>query len=207
MAPYVSVRQPILLLDACKSHYNRLVILACAAVRVWPILVPAKLTWLLQPLDTHAFAAYKVHLQKAYQLARTRTADGAVGVAELLESAYAAIHNVLQLREWASAFDHNGFCAAQAGVSSKIVTRLRLVAPLAIPSTRPTEEDLKACFPKRARVPSASLWRMLEPRVVAVAPVGVPVGVRLVGPRRAAPSPSGVVTRSRSRSMRGDGWG
>ena len=213
LKPFMVDRQPILLLDACKAHYNALVLTACATVRVWPVLVPAKMTWLLQPLDTHGFAAYKIHLQKAYQQARIRTADGSVGVAELLESAYAAIHHVLELRDWGPSFDHNGFRASQVGVSGKVLATLQVEAPLTIPSTRPTDETLKACFPKRARVPSARLWRMLEPRVVAVAapsssssssglalPVGVPL---LAGPRRAAPSYRGPVTRSRSRSMRG----
>ena len=52
--------QPILLLDTAKMHFSTAVLQACSRTRVWPVLVPASTTWLLQPLDTHAFAAYRV---------------------------------------------------------------------------------------------------------------------------------------------------
>ena len=32
-----------------------------------------------------------------------------------------------------------------------------------VPATRPTLEQLQACFPRRARVPEAALWRPLQP--------------------------------------------
>ena len=59
VAPFPTL-QPILLMDALKQHFSASVLRACARVRIWPLLVPARLTWLLQPLDTHAFARYKV---------------------------------------------------------------------------------------------------------------------------------------------------
>ena len=38
--------------------------------------VPAKMTWLLQPVDTLACAAYKIHMQKAYQQACRHGREG-----------------------------------------------------------------------------------------------------------------------------------
>ena len=75
----------MLFLDACKAHLHARVFAACAACGLWAVVVPAKMTRLLQPLDTHAFLAYKVYLQKLFQEARIRTANGDLDVAGLLK--------------------------------------------------------------------------------------------------------------------------
>ena len=118
-------------------------------------------------MDTHAFNAYKIHLQKAYQEERIRTLDGAVGVAALVRSVCAGIHHVLEAKSWTEAFDYNGFRAVQGNVGRNAFAALQATEPLNIPATRPTDEELKECFPKRAKVASARLWRMLEAAPVA----------------------------------------
>jgi hypothetical protein len=52
---YLAEWQPILLLDCSRVHLHAMVFNRCLANNIWPIVVPAKLTWLLQPCDTHAF--------------------------------------------------------------------------------------------------------------------------------------------------------
>ena len=106
-------------------------------------------------MDTHAFNAYKIHLQKAYQEERIRTLDGAVGVAALVRSVCAGIHHVLEAKSWTEAFDYNGFRAVQGNVGRNAFAALQATEPLDIPATRPTDEELKECFPKRAKVASA----------------------------------------------------
>ena len=53
LAPFAAQVQPILLMDAAKLHWVTAVMNTCGRKGVWPMLVPAKLTWLLQPCDTH----------------------------------------------------------------------------------------------------------------------------------------------------------
>ena len=156
-ASYKPRQHPILLLDAPKPHLNSRALSAFASSHILPVLVLAKTTWLLQLLDTHAFASYKVHVQKAFQEVRILTPDGAVGVAELLESACAVIRNVREARSWFSAFSHNFFQACQVGVSGKVLASMRVAEPLVIPSTRPTDSDLQQCFASRARMLSAMI--------------------------------------------------
>ena len=44
---------------ASRVDTNSVVLAECRAAGIIPVVIPAKLTGLLQPLDTHAFAAYK----------------------------------------------------------------------------------------------------------------------------------------------------
>ena len=185
--PFVRRWQPVLLLDACRLHLHRSIVDACLAEGIWPILVPAKLTWLLQPLDTDAFQLYKVFLRKAYQRARLLTADGDLTVAQFMVVLCDAIRNVLQGRRWAGSFDKNGFGAGQAQVSKYILQNLQLDAVPQLPSAAPTAETLSLCFPRKCQV-EAALW--LKPYLQSALPapaIGPPVGARLPVGRRLLP--------------------
>jgi hypothetical protein len=183
LEPYMAERQPVLLLDALSVHINSVVLAECRAAGIIPVVIPAKLTWLLQPLDTHAFAAYKHRVRKAFMEARVRAADGNVSVAAFLGCVQQAIRSVLQGRLWAEAFDSNGFCTGQAGVSQRVMAELDLAAPLAVPSTPPSLEQLQRLLPAGSRVPAA-----LCPVVVRALHFGP--RLRWYGP---APAPLGAV--------------
>jgi hypothetical protein len=162
LAPFTAEYQPILVLDAAPCHIAPCVWSACAAAGIWAVLVPAKATWLLQPLDTHAFLAYKVRLQGAYQDARLLTADGEMNLPELVPCVCRAVREVLEARAWARAFDHDGFSAAQTAVSERVSNELGHAAHLDIPSTRPSLDQVKLCFPKRAKIPWTAIWRPFD---------------------------------------------
>ena len=46
---------PVLLMDCARQHIHRSVFDAAARQGVRLVLIPAKLTWLLQPCDAHVF--------------------------------------------------------------------------------------------------------------------------------------------------------
>ena len=58
---------PILSMDAVRLHLGERVLRECARWGIRVVVVPAKLTWLLQQLDTHVFAKMKRALRDAYQ--------------------------------------------------------------------------------------------------------------------------------------------
>ncbi len=149
--------QLVLWLDACRVHLAQCVFDAAAAARIWVVVIAAKMTGVIQPLDTHAFLRFKLYLQQAYQRARLTTADGAIGIARLTPCVCEAIRYVLQAHCWGVAFDHDGFGPSQAGVSDRVRRRVEVNAMPDIPAIRPTLEQLKACFPKRAIVPVKSV--------------------------------------------------
>ena len=97
------------------------------------------------------------------------TDNGHVGVAELLASVQAAIKTILEVRHWADAFDQNGFSAGQASVSNRVLQELNVVAPVHLPSTRPSLGQLRYCFPRHRAIPEASLWRCVDLQVPGVA--------------------------------------
>ena len=73
---------------------RRTVLAACIDARMWPLLVPARATWLLQPLDTHVFLSFKACLRREYQAARCRTEDGDVCVRALIVCMCEAVRQV-----------------------------------------------------------------------------------------------------------------
>lgn len=222
LAPVRGDRRVILLFDACRMHLGAPVFRACAAQNIKPVVVPAQMTWLLQPLDTHAFYAYKVHLQKAYQARRIASDSGTVGLAELLGSVSTAIQDVLCTRDWGHAFDGNGFSNGQTDVSSRVTSALGLLVSPAVAASKPTAEQVAACFPRRSRVPTDAIWAVVPKAAAAPlspeATVGRRASARIVAAKAkavaatsshvalpSAPSSSssawtGPITRARARA-------
>jgi hypothetical protein len=154
--------QIVLILDAVRLHFAEPVLTACRRHGVWPVFVPARLTWLLQPLDTHGFALFKHRLRMAHQRERVRSPDGTVSFADFLQCVYQAIRTVLQGRRWDTAFDSDGFSQGQLRVAVRVLEELQLHGDLRVPSTRPTREQMMMCFPRRARVPLPALWAAVD---------------------------------------------
>ena len=159
LRPHAGSCQPVLIMDACRVHFAEPVLRACRFWGLWPVLVPARLTWLLQPCDTHAFCRYKAKLKVAYQFSRVATARGDPDVANFLDCMYTAIREVFHGVRWSLAFEQDGFGREQVGVSLSIQERLALQVPIAVPNLRPTEEQLRECVPRKAKVN----WSLLLP--------------------------------------------
>lgn len=205
LRPHLSSYQPILLLDACRLHYARPILQACRRSHLWFVFVPARLTWLLQPCDSHAFQKYKLFLRNAYQARRARSATGELNMHEFLECVYGAIRVVLQGQRWGVAFDRDGFGQHQAEVSTFVRRQAELEVDFVIPAGPPSEEQLRLCFPRRARLHLPSL---LPPPPAALVLPGVPVGYRLC-PRLATTGASSVarVGGGLSGERAGSAWG
>ena len=193
LRPHAGQLQPILLLDAVRQHTTPRVIKACYAAGIWPIVIPAQMTSHLQPLDTHASLSYKRHLREAYQAARMRSADGNLGVKDLLPCVYAATRRVLQGQHWAAAFDHDGFGVHQGELSQRVRQGLQIDGVVEAGAARPTEDQLRLCFPRRSRVPFGAIWGPYDhpPAPRAASSVPPPVVARAVARRGAAAAPAG----------------
>jgi hypothetical protein len=152
VAPFAWVYQPIIFLDAARCHLKWNVFAACARVGIWPIVVPARMTWLLQPLDTHVFASFKRHLQAAGLRARCAAVVAGDVLEQLLAALCEAVGAVLLDGSWAHAFASNGFGIGQAGLSARVLAALCADASPDISHARPSIEQIRTCFPKRSRV-------------------------------------------------------
>ena len=202
LAPFAAKVQPILLMDAAKLHWAIAVMNKCKRRGIWPLPVPAKLTWLLQPCDTHMFQVYKLHLRKAYQRRREEAmTGGALPVKQLLDCVYETSEHVVEdISGWKRAFLDDGYGAnKQARLSVFRKRHLELEAAPEVGDHLPSLDQVKLCFPARATIPPMSklfhcsaiqaLPSLAPPTMLALPPPsGVPRGVRLPGP--ALPSAS-----------------
>ena len=201
LAPYTGRFQPVLILDASKTHITSWVFEQSCRSGIWLVLVPARLTWLLQPLDTHAFQRLKARLRRAYQDARIRSGTSDLAIHDFLPCLYTAVRGVFQGTNWADAFDSDGFGVRQERVSARVVSKLSGPPAGQVLATRPTDAEVAVCFPRRAAVPTA-IWRPYD------APVRAPlVPLRAPAPRPAlagasAPSVPRAFGRTRSETRR-----
>ena len=190
LAPYLHELQPIFLMDACRVHITQPVLRACWRGKLWPVIVPAKLTWLLQPCDTHAFMQYKATLKAEYQKARARTADGQLGIDQFLDALYSTIRSTLQGRRWALAFEVDGFGDGQAMLSSYARRQLEYDRPPVVPNALPTAELVQLCFPKTKAASKAagSITRPMA-NLCSHGPMPQPLALPAPAAAKALPAP------------------
>lgn len=163
--------QPVLLLDACRLHFHPSVARSAASLGIPLVFVPARLTWLLQPLDTHVFQRYKEYFRSAYQRARLQTPDGKLAVSQFLDVFVETIRRVLQGVRWQVAFDSDGYDHhGQGQVSTYILEQLEVPKAPEVPSLEPTREMLQLCFPRNSTVPFATLMSLHRPQLALPAP-------------------------------------
>ena len=193
--------QSVLIMDAAKLHLSPRVFRACAAARLWPIVVPPKMTSVLQPLDTHAFMPYKQALREAYQEAIAPARRGAAAGADVAVACVcAAVRGVLEGRGWSRAFDETGFGDMQQKLGARVLKELGAadVGSAAVASSsRPSPAVLLECFPRRARVQFDLVWMAFD---CASAPLGVPEVVEERACESSASRSADGVVRGRTRS-------
>ena len=146
----------VLLLDTAGTHICPVFMRAASRRGIAVHFVPAKLTWLLQPLDTHVFAMLKRYLVQLYRQDVLQSGARATELTARLEAVIKACRKVLQAHAWASAFDANGFSAhAQRQVRQTILEELQWQQVPELPATLPTLQEFVAIF----RPGRTSHWR------------------------------------------------
>jgi hypothetical protein len=138
----------VLLMDVLGIHFDPGVIDAAAAVGIDLLFVPASLTWLLQPLDTHVFSLYKRRLRRLFLRRRCGPGIAMPSVRDWLEMIRDTIVLYMNERPWMNAFSDNGFSRDQRGLSVYISSHLPRDFLLPVPSLEPSEHQLRVVFPK-----------------------------------------------------------
>ena len=98
-----------LVMDCSTSHLALGTIRHLRRLGILVILVPAKLTWLLQPLDVAAFGEMKKTMRTMEARHRLRTANGAVGQYEWMTLAVEAVRASVVNRCWSAEFGKLGY--------------------------------------------------------------------------------------------------
>ena len=153
----------ILYLDALRAHVSPRVLRAASRANLWICVIPAKMTWALQPCDTHVFASYKRLLGEEYQRRSGLTAAGDITWEILLESLWHVVTTLVQGRDWSASFDSVGIRSKQRALSDR--TRRKLQYPLEPPqvqATLPALSDFEQIWPKGVRIPIHELFLPVE---------------------------------------------
>ena len=180
LGPELAARRVMLLLDACKIHMGAGFLRACASRGILVHYVPAKLTWLMQPLDTHAFARFKVALGCQYRHEIMK--HGRCELAAMLRIVGTVVRKVLQGVRWSYAFDANGFGKKQAEVRKTILEVLDQESAVGASSQLPTYDQFSSIFPRRAVMPLADLLSFHRRQGRAAARARMPVELAALEP-------------------------
>ena len=177
--PLLAQYQPVLLMDAHSVHCAPDVVRAAARQHIWICIVPASMTFILQPLDTDVFARYKQYLRKCYQEIVSDQTPADMSAAAIICSINEACRYVLQAHPWGPVFCKNGFGSKQALVRESVRSGLEWTCIPPVPETLPGLAEFRACFPDRTIIPFSELFAdMLATHSVReVAPicaVGIP---------------------------------
>ena len=166
LRPYSETHQVFFMLDAARCHLHDSIAQYCARNQIFLIVVPARLTFLLQPCDTHLFARYKVHLKKRYHEVASEAADGTVDTVSLFRCVFHTIRAVMQGRSWHSAFEADGYSDDVTRVSSYIMRSLQYENPPMIADGMPDEALFMLCYPRNSKPPCTALLRPFRTRAL-----------------------------------------
>jgi hypothetical protein len=148
--------QPILVLDTAKCHLCTKVLRCAADLGIWVMVVPAKLTWALQPLDTHAFSMYKHYLRTRFRECRSQ--HGCFTSQHWLGMLCDVVVQVLNGRKWQRAFESTGLLGNRSALGPDL-QRLGFAGFASADPLLPSGEALAKVFPRRFKVPYWELTR------------------------------------------------
>ena len=149
LEPFRATHQCILSMDVYSVHYHCSVLRAARLGGIWVCFVPARLTWLLQVLDTHIFARYKEYLRDLFSKARSQDPAGCVSIVTWIRIICETITGVLQAESWSPCFDRNGYACNLVSVRPAIWRHTGLAhGALVLPVSRPTWAQLRCIFPR-----------------------------------------------------------
>jgi hypothetical protein len=163
LAPFMETHQILLSADAYRAHVTNEVWKQCVKQQILYCVIPAKLTWALQPCDTHVFASYKHRLQTLCQGAVVDTESGKLSLEVLLKAVCQCVIQVLEGRSWSRAFADTGLTGSQEHVSARVQSKLSFDHVPAVGSDLPTLAQLVNVFPKRAILPIDDMFGMFLP--------------------------------------------
>jgi len=158
----------VLVMDACPVHLVEEVLAQARRAGVYIIFVPAKMTWMLQPLDLRVFAVLKSRIREATFTAKATSRTSRLPPLARVRVHSAAIRQVLVEQDWSD-------CMMRSGLTGE-VDRLRpaLQALLAgqslepeAPSVAELADLLNVALPRAAK-----LHRLLLPASDLLRPPG-----------------------------------
>ena len=155
LKPWANTVHPVLILDVAKCHIHLPVIKKASALNIDLVFIPAKTTFLLQPLDTHGFSAFKSWLRGVYQSLRSDSPDGLVEDLEWIRMLFRAGAEFFAARSWGKAFADTG-CCEDVPLSQTLQRYLDGVDLTSVGDDWPTAAELRGLvWPRRTNMDQA----------------------------------------------------
>ena len=190
LEPYQNECHFIFSSDGYRAHLTRPVWRAFSRARIMYHLIPAKMTWVMQPCDTHVFALLKDILRHECQLRALTSPNGSLSMTLLVQALARTIAVVLRGRSWRSSFWEVGLTGVQVALSERVLEKLELQGRPRISDSLPTLRELQCVFPARSILPIDDIfgWFTFVPAAhpphapVAAVPAADPAASRPGGP-------------------------
>ena len=153
----------VVVMDVCPVHVAEPVLAAARRMGVTVVLIPARLTWLLQLLDTHVFAQVKREMRRRLWLCKQSAPSGTITVAEHMAALTEAVTVMLVRRSWSHLFARVCLDGSTANMRPGLHDLLQGVD---LTPRRPTEKELATCLGahrQHVQVVHRHLFPMLVP--------------------------------------------
>ena len=149
----------VLVMDCCPSHLAADVLGHAQRLGVSIVIIPARLTWLMQPLDTHVFAHLKRKIRNAEYDWKACRSDRRLRPADRIELHSDAIRDVLVNTDWTQTLDRAGLTPAAVPLRGQLA---EAVAGQDLTPRAPTVEELADLLNESVER-AATLRRLLLP--------------------------------------------
>ena len=154
----------ILQMDCSSVHLNMETLRCAKLLNITVVMVPARCTWVLQPLDVYVYAALKRALRRGLSRHELSSPNGNIDVLSRIAIIGQSIHEVLVGKDWAWAMERLG-----TGATSKLKPGVAELCEGCDTSPRlPTIDELKFNLGKFGTHGKVNWYRMLCEPVAAV---------------------------------------
>ena len=163
VSPRRGGRPVLIFADAFKAHITSSVLARFGSHALRMCLIPAKMTWALQPCDTHCFATYKFYLQRFIEEDSIASDTGNVSWRALIACIARVLRERVEPKSWAKAFLDTGLDGAQCAVSKRVLAKLEYPTELpAVGERFPSLQQLQVIFPARTVIHISELFSGLR---------------------------------------------
>jgi hypothetical protein len=186
--------QVVLVLDCARCHLHPSIFPLATRLGIRLMYVPARLTWLLQPADTHAFGRLKQRLRRKWLDLCVMNNSGQVSHRDWLEAVFAVASKLLCEINWKSAFESNGLLGEE-NLGHRLLSELEWSGPQPVSSDALTKEQLKLVLPRRTRWEDhhSALFRWTMPKAA-------PKGKAKAKPKAKAAPEGPIASRTRKKA-------
>jgi len=161
----LGTHQVILVLDVARCHFHSSIFALATRLRVRLLYVPAKLTWLLQPLDVYAFSRLKQRLRKRWLDMCVDSVSGEIERMDWLLAVFDVAKKLLCEVHWHCAFESVGLLDENK-VNHRVLKEVGWIAPRPVTSSILSHDQVKAVFPRRSLVDRNAVFRWAMPKVM-----------------------------------------